>query len=99
MKTIRIHQREVTENGVIQILISKYSSDGDFLGWHRTAIAPGEDADFIIRSVNAHLESMGFTPLDDISPIKKMVASEHTPEVVKAYRDSQVKNETNPQLA
>lgn len=44
MKTLKLSQTEINDNA-IHIRLEKFSSDGDSLGWHRTAIETGGDID------------------------------------------------------
>lgn len=86
-----INQREITENGTIQIRIAKQVVDaGEVISslWHRTSIAPGDDAEATIASVDAHLTQMGYGPVANWQGVRALVASEHTPEVVQAYQDA-----------
>ena len=82
MKQLIIDQIEVTKNGTIQIRMHKLSSDGDMLGNHRTAIAPGGDIDAQIAAVNAHMGSEGFAPIPeaDVARVKATAAATWTPE-------------------
>ena len=84
-----INQREITEDGVIQVRISKRIVDnGEVISsqWHRTSIAPGDDVENTIASVDAHLTQMGYGPVVNWQSVRALVASEHTPEVVAKYQ-------------
>ena len=65
MKQLILNVIEPTKSGTLQIKFDKLSSDGDFLGFHRTAIEPGGDVNAQIAAVNAHVGLEGFAPLPD----------------------------------
>jgi len=87
-----INQREITENGFIQVRIAKQVVEGDEVIsqlWHRTSVFPGENVENVITAVDAHLTQMGYGPVVDWSGVRATVAAEHTPEVIQAYQDAQ----------
>jgi len=86
-----VNQREITENGTIQIRIAKQVVDaGEVISslWHRCSVVPGEDVESVIANVDDHMAQMGYGPVVDWSGVRALVASEHTPEVVQAYQDA-----------
>jgi hypothetical protein len=87
MKTLKLSQTEINDNA-IQIRLEKFSSDGDSLGWHRTAIETGGDIDAQFAAVNAHLGSQGYASVsaEDIATVKTIASSVWTAEVVAAYQ-------------
>ena len=87
-----VNQREITENGTIQVRIAKQVVDaGEVLAssWHRCAVAPGQNVDDMISAVDADLTNQGYGPVVDWSGVRATVAAEHTPEVIEAYQDAQ----------
>jgi hypothetical protein len=82
MKQLILNVIEPTKNGTLQIKFDKLSSDGDFLGFHRTAIEPGGDVNAQIAAVNAHMGREGFAPLpdEDLAFIHREAAFRWTPE-------------------
>lgn len=87
-----INQREITENGTIQIRIAKQVvDDGEVVAssWHRFVLAPGDDTEAMISAVDADLTKQGYGPVQNWSTVRATVAAEHTPEVIKAYQDAQ----------
>jgi hypothetical protein len=87
-----IDQREITENGTVQVRIAKKVIDaGEVLasGWHRCALEPGQNVDDMISAVDADLTNQGYGPVQDWSGVRATVAAEHTPEVIKAHEDAQ----------
>ena len=87
MKTLKLSQTEINDNA-IQIRFEKFSSDGDSLGWHRTAIETGGDIDAQFAAVNAHLASQSYASVsaEDIATVKTIASSVWTAEVVAAYQ-------------
>lgn len=63
MKTLVLDLIEVTKDGGIQVRMHKLSSDGDMIGYHRTAVAPGGDVAAQMAAVNAHMETEDFAPV------------------------------------
>jgi hypothetical protein len=91
-RTATVNQREITENGTIQVRIAKQVVDaGEVISsqWHRCALEPGQSVDDMISAVDANLTQMGYGPVVDWSGVRATVAAEHTPEVIKAYQDAQ----------
>ena len=87
-----INQREITENGTIQIRIAKQVVDaGEVISslWHRCSVVPGEDVESVITNVDNHLTQMGYGPVVDWSGVRALVASEHTQKVIQVYQDAQ----------
>ena len=89
-----VNQREITNNGVIQIRLRKeLVEDGTVISfeYHRTCIEPGVDPDAQMRFVNEHLKSMGYPAVDEdgMDSIRRIVKVEHKPEVIRAWRDLQ----------
>ena len=82
MKQLIIDRIDPTKNGTLEIKFGKMSSDGDFLGWHRTSVAPGGDIDAQIAAVNAHMGSEGFAPVPDadVAMLHREAAFRWTPE-------------------
>ena len=90
-----INQREITENGTVQIRIAKQVVDaGEVISslWHRCSISPGEDIESVIANVDANLTAMGFSPVSDWDGVRALVASEHTLEVIKSFNDNILEN-------
>lgn len=84
-----VDQREVTANGVVQIRFRKeVLEDGKVVsfGYHRTALEPGEDLDAKMKLVNEHLQHMSCEPVSDYESVSRLVAAEHTLDVIKAFR-------------
>lgn len=84
-----INQREITEDGVIQVRIAKRIVDnGEVISsqWHRCSILPGEDIESVIANVDAHLTQMGYGPVVNWQGVRALVTAEHTPEVIAAYQ-------------
>ena len=87
-----VNQREITENGTIQVRIAKQVvDDGEVVAssWHRFVLAPGDDTEAMISAVDADLTNQGYGPVVDWSGVRATVAAEHTPEVIQAYQDAQ----------
>lgn len=63
-KTLKVDIVEVTMDGTVQIRFNKYSSDGDFIGYHRTSIPADVNPLDQIAAVNNHLGKEGFAALD-----------------------------------
>ena len=87
-----VNQREITENGTIQVRIAKQVVDaGEVISslWHRCAFEPGQNVEDMISAVDADLTKQGYGPVVDWSGVRATVAAEHTPEVIKAYQDAQ----------
>lgn len=85
-----VDQREVTASGVVQIRLRKeIVQDGKVLSYeyHRTSLQPGDDLDAQMAAVNAHLAAMGYPAVADYENVRRMVASEHTPSVVKKFKE------------
>lgn len=84
-----INQREITEDGVIQVRISKRIVDnGEVISsqWHRCSISPGEDIESAIANVDDHLTQMGYGPVVNWTGVRALAAAEHTSEVVSAFQ-------------
>jgi len=87
-----INQREITENGTIQVRIAKQVVDaGEVIAssWHRCALEPGQNVEYMISAVDADLTKQGYGPVVDWAGVRATVAAEHTSEVIKAYQDAQ----------
>ena len=83
-----VDQREVTANGIIQIRFRKeLVEDGKVISfeYHRTSLQPGEDIDALMAVVNMHLVKMGCEAVSDYENVRRTAASEHTPDVIKAW--------------
>lgn len=63
MKSLVLDQIEVLRDGSIQVRMHKLSSDGDMLGYHRTAVMVGGDVGAQMKSVNNHMAGEGFSPV------------------------------------
>lgn len=87
-KTVVIDQIEITQSGVMQLRFLKLSSDGDPIGYHRTVIEPGQDAQAALDATNSALEQMGFARLSEehADRIKSFVPVAHTEKVIAAFR-------------
>jgi hypothetical protein len=59
---------------------------GQPAGYHRAAIAPGQNPDDVIAAIEADLAAMGVDSVATWSPASAMVAATHTPEVVKEFQ-------------
>ena len=96
MKQLIIDQIEVTKNGTIQIRMHKLSSDGDMLGNHRSAVAPGGDVDAQIAAVNTHMATENFAPIPDadVARLKAICNTAWTADVVAAYQAAQTERAT-----
>jgi hypothetical protein len=90
MKTLKLSQTEINDNS-IQIRLEKFSSDGDSLGWHRTAIETGGDIDAQFAAVNSHMGSQGYASVsaEDIAKVKNFANVAWTEAVIAAYQASQ----------
>ena len=87
-----VNQREITEDGIVQVRIAKQIvDDGEVISitWHRAAFPPGCDVEGVITGVDNNLSGMGFGAVVDWSAVRATVAAEHTPEVIQAYQDAQ----------
>jgi hypothetical protein len=87
-----VNQREITENGTIQVRIAKQVVDaGEVISslWHRCSLAPGQNVNDMTADVDADLTNQGYGPVLDWSGVRATVAAEHTPEVIKVYEDAQ----------
>jgi len=87
-----IDQREITENGTVQVRIAKKVVDaGEVVAssWHRCALEPGQNVDDMISAVDADLTKQGYGPVVDWSSVKALVALEHTPEIIQTYQAAQ----------
>ena len=92
MRKAIINQREITENGTIQIRIAKQVVDaGEVISslWHRCSLEPGQNVEDMISAVDADLTKQGYGPVQDWSAVRATVAAEHTPEVIKSHEDAQ----------
>lgn len=94
-KTI-IDQIECTQSGVIQVRFGKQVLDGGEVIshlYHRTVINPGTDVDDQISAVNIDLANQkpAYPPVElaDVERLKRIVATEHTPEAVAAWKSQQ----------
>jgi hypothetical protein len=76
MKTLKLNQIEINDNA-IHIRLEKFSSDGDSLGWHRTAVEKNGDIDAQFAAVNAHLGSQGYASVgaEDIARVKNIAST------------------------
>lgn len=75
--------------------LSALDDDGDPIGnpqIHRGAIAPGEDAAAILADVSAHIAERKWPPIPaaDVARIGAIVAIEHTPDVIAAWRSTPI---------
>jgi hypothetical protein len=92
MRKSIINQREITENGTIQIRVAKQIVDaGEVVAssWHRCALEPGQSVTDLISAVDADLTRQGYGAVVDWSSVQSLVTSEHTSVVIKAYQDAQ----------
>ena len=90
MKTLTIQKIEVTNNGVIQVLMHKISSDGDLIGNHRTSLPPATDINAQISAVNVHMATENYSAISD-SDVAKLTAicnAAWTADVIAAYKAS-----------
>lgn len=97
MRKSIINQREITENGTIQIRIAKQVIDaGEVISslWHRCALEPGQSVTDLISAVDADLTRQGYGAVVDWSSVQSLVTSEHTSEVIEAYQDAQAAAKT-----
>lgn len=93
-RTTTIDQVEITASKTILIRLKKAVTDGDVVvasGYHRTALAPGEDADALLAGLNANLLQMGEAAVadGDWRDVRIAAAAYHTADVVAAWRQSQ----------
>lgn len=74
-KQLKLNQIEITTDNIIQLRFDKISSDGDFLGYHRTSIEFGVSPDEQINIVNIHMAQDNYAPVsqEDVDKIKKIV--------------------------
>ena len=89
-----VDQVETTRNGVIQVRIRKRIVEGDNIlrdDFHRTSIPPGADPEKVLEAVNQHLLSMGEAaiPGAEWDRVSRIVAAEHTPQVVAAAEQAE----------
>jgi hypothetical protein len=88
-----VGQVEVQRDGTLQVRLHKQILNGDEVKsdqYHRMALPPGVPLAYAMKTVNAHLESMGEAAVGDeeIARIARLVEVEHTPEAVAAYAES-----------
>lgn len=90
-KQVVLSQMEILPSGLIQVRLDKQVVDGDQVfarEYHRTVFEPGQDPDLQAAAVDAHLAQLGFPAVDAAAwmRVKRVVALEHTPDVIAAYR-------------
>jgi hypothetical protein len=91
MKSLIIEKIEVTNNGTIQVLMHKISSDGDLIGNHRTSIAPAGDINAQIGAVNTHMATENYAAISasDVAKLTAICNAAWTAEVIAAYQAAQ----------
>jgi len=99
MKTIQrtiVNQVEITESGHIQVRL-RFTFEDDVTGqiigernegYHRFTLPPGEDTAPIFKTVNKHLQAMGWPAINDadLRQIQQFVSIAHTPQAIIKYR-------------
>jgi hypothetical protein len=90
MKTLTIQKIEVTNNGVIQVLMHKISSDGDLVGNHRTSLPPATDINAQIAAVNVHMATENYSAISnsDVAKLTAICNAAWTADVIAAYEAS-----------
>jgi hypothetical protein len=97
MKQLIINQIEVTQNGIIQVRMHKFSSDGDMLGNHRTSLVPSSDVNaqvtFVISAVNTHMATENYAAISasDVAKLTAICNTVWTAEIVAAYQAEQAR--------
>jgi hypothetical protein len=91
-KRVVLSQLEVQPDGTIQVRLDKQVVEDDNVlsrEYHRTVLPPGIEVDQQMALVNAHLEQMGWPPVETeaLSRIKRIVGVEHTSGVKRAYQE------------
>ena len=84
----------IKRDGTILLRFEKQAINGDSVissEWHRTALAPGCDAEGTLDQNSQHLVELGYTAIsaDDKAQILQLVAARQTPDVVAAYKSAQ----------
>ena len=90
-KQLTIDQIEVTNNGIVQVRMHKFSSDGDLLGNHRTTLPPATDINAQVVAVNAHMATENYSAISDadVAKLTAICNAAWTAEVIAAYQAAQ----------
>jgi hypothetical protein len=88
MKSLTIEKIEVTNNGTVQVLMHKISSDGDLIGNHRTSLTPATDINAQVGAVNAHMATENYSAISnaDVAKLTAICNAAWTAEVIAAYQ-------------
>lgn len=91
MKSLIIEKIEVTNNGTVQVLMHKISSDGDLIGNHRTLLTPATDINAQVGAVNAHMATENYSAISasDVVKLTAICNAAWTAECVAAYQAAQ----------
>ena len=87
-KQLTIDQIEVTNNGIVQVRMHKFSSDGDLLGNHRISLPPATDITAKITAVNTQMATDNYSaiPDADVAKLTAICNAAWTEAVVAAYQ-------------
>lgn len=86
-----LNKREIVRNGIVYLQFCKeIVDDGEIISseYHRAAIEPGVDVDFVLSEVDRHLASMKCAAVGNSckDKIRSTVRAEHTKDVVTKYQ-------------
>jgi hypothetical protein len=89
-----VDQVEIGRDGAVLVRLAKQIVDGDKLlasAWHRMSVNPGDDLDLQISYVCANLTHLGagVPKTDEWARVRRVVATEHTPDVIAAFAKAQ----------
>ena len=73
-KQLIIDQIEINQLGNIHVRYTKMSSDGDMIGYHRTAVDALGDVQGQLDAVNTHMAKDGYLPPDNMSLVTELAA-------------------------
>lgn len=95
IKLTKVSQIEVSEHGHIHVRIAKQIADGGAVlssEYHRTSIECGGDVAEQMATINAHLEKMGWPPVDgsQIDRVSAIASADWTPARRAAWKEFQV---------
>lgn len=61
-KKLEIEGLRITKNRTLEVQYNKLSSDGDFIGYHRTTVEAKEDIKAQLDAVHTHMSKEGYEP-------------------------------------
>lgn len=93
-----VDQVECTRSGILQIRMRLQILDGETIfrnDYHRTVLEPGIDPDAQLAFLNTALlrEGEAAVTSDEWERVRRIVAVEHTPDVINAWQEKRQKNQ------